>query len=373
MNEKDNNILPASGNELVSQGTEFFSIFRSDEEIHGHDVLKMNDLFGNCISLLNNQVSRYVVGSNALKVTPEMIGSITGFLSGLQDSQNLNILIGDLEHLSADVKKKLKKGIYRIAESKMVDGNSRAVVVDSKNTIMAQITLKQVLNTSAVLSDINALVLQAALQNISEQLQNLGRDVKYLIEFTRRENHQVPFFNARDMIKEAASMDMDGLQVQDRILRANQYLIEGLNSLYSDLEANVQKLAGLNLQWNAKIEDIDVCLQYITEDMNLIPKYVGLRAYIYAFFGDAVKASEVLDEYRYKINQLATKPVYSRGLTAAQCIHKYFPYTDQNRDYWITDISSVNKQLQSITIHMSLEGKQVYQISILEEHENGIN
>lgn len=372
MRDKENSVLSASVGELSVCRTDLLSIFKSDDEIHGHDVLKMNDLFGNCISLLNNQVCGYTVGNNALQVMPELIGSINSFLKGAENVKNMHVLIGDLESLSPDIKRKIKKGIFHIGESKQIDGNLRAVIIDDNSQIQAQITLKQVQSNTKVLSDINALALQAALQNISEQLQDLGRDVKYLIEFIRRESLQTPFLNARDMIKEAASMYMDELQVKDWVQKANQYLLEGLNSLYSDLEANVQKLAALNKKWDAKIEDIDVCLQYITEDMNLIPKYVGLRAYLCGFSGDNTIASEVLDEYRYKVNQLVTMPVCSKGLTAAQCIHKYFPYTEQNRDYWITEMSNINKQLQSIPIRQSLEGKQIYQLFITEEQENGI-
>ena len=55
-------------------------------------------------------------------------------------------LLPDFDSLPSDVRSKLKKGLYSVGESKQVDGNMRAVILDENGVRVKDITLKKVLN-----------------------------------------------------------------------------------------------------------------------------------------------------------------------------------------------------------------------------------
>ena len=58
------------------------------------------------------------------------------------------ILLPDFDNLPSDVRIKLKKGIYSIGESKQVEDNLRAVILDENGVRVKDITLKKVISKS---------------------------------------------------------------------------------------------------------------------------------------------------------------------------------------------------------------------------------
>ncbi len=354
-------------NGLVLRNPDLLSVFQSEEDIHGHDVLKMNDIFGNCMQLVQKQMDLDYANGPLAEISPELIGSIATFINGVQKMKSSTLLIGNVDALGKDIKQKIKKGIYHIAESQKVDGDYRAAVVDADNQIKAQITLRQASPTPSTLTDINSLAMQAALQQISEKLDTLTRDINYLVQFTRRESLQTPFLNARSALLEVKYHTHDQMAVQAAVGKATDYLREGLNSLYGDLNDNLSEFMSLQHSAFGKIEDIDKCLGYISEDMNLIPKYVGLRAYLFSYMGDGETAKEILLEYQHRMNEFLIKEDKPKALSAAEYLHKYFPYSKANRDFWVTDFQQMNRQLQQVQMIGESDKKQIYYISAKEE------
>ena len=354
--------------DLVLRNPNLLSIFQSEEDIHGHDVLKMNDIFGNCMQLVQKQMDLEYANGPLAEITPELIGSIATFINGVQKMKSSTLLIGNIDALGKDIKQKIKKGIYHIAESKKIDGDYRAAVVDADNQIKAQITLRQAQPTPSTLTDINSLAMQAALQQISEKLDTLTRDVTYLVQFTRRVELQTPFLNARSALMEVKHHQQDESAVQSAVNKAADYLREGLNSLYGDLNDNLNEFMRLRNSAFGKIEDIDKCLSYIAEDMNLIPKYVGLRAYLFGYTGDGETAIDILHEYQHRMNEFLIKDNKPKSLSPAECLHKYFPYSEDNRDFWVTDFKQLNRQLQQIPVLEEADKKEIYYISAKEEN-----
>lgn len=123
-------------------------ILVTDEDKHGTDIACMSDFFGIYIEQLSaelsNQVMRGVVEkipAADVQILGELVHGVDVLLSGKYG------YIPDFDSLPNDVKDKLKKGIYTLGESRQVEDNVRAVVLDENGTRIKDVTLKRVLNT----------------------------------------------------------------------------------------------------------------------------------------------------------------------------------------------------------------------------------
>ena len=108
-------------------------ILVTDEDKHGTDIACMSDFFGIYIEQLSaelsNQVMRGVVEkipAADVQILGELVHGVDVLLSGKYG------YIPDFDSLPNDVKDKLKKGIYTLGESRQVEDNVRAVVLDEK-------------------------------------------------------------------------------------------------------------------------------------------------------------------------------------------------------------------------------------------------
>lgn len=126
-------------------------ILVTDEDKHGTDIACMSDFFGIYIEQLSaelsNQVMRGVVEkipAADVQILGELVHGVDVLLSGKYG------YIPDFDSLPNDVKDKLKKGIYTLGESRQVEDNVRAVVLDENGTRIKDVTLKRVLNTPDV-------------------------------------------------------------------------------------------------------------------------------------------------------------------------------------------------------------------------------
>ena len=91
----------------------------------------------------------------------------------------------------------------------------------------------------------------------------------------------------------AATTDEDE---RDGFLKeADTYLMEGLTDLYADINAQIKKLAEQTGVF-ADLKIIDPLLSYINEDMQMIPRYVGLRMYLFNVRGKIEDANRIIGE-----------------------------------------------------------------------------
>lgn len=75
---------------------------------------------------------------------------------------------------------------------------------------------------------------------------------------------------------------------------------------------------------------IDSVLSYINEDMQMIPRYVGLRVYLFNYRVKPDDANRILGEYRYQLQTLAERKISDGKYTALELIHKNYPYEAEN-------------------------------------------
>lgn len=208
--------------------------------------------------------------------------------------------------------------------------------------------------------------MQASLQRISSQIEDIGRDVKDMIDFAKREALHNKFIYARDKIMLAATASEDE---RDMYLKeADTYLMEGLTDLYSDINAQVKELADIKSPF-ASLKAIDSILSYINEDMQRIPRYVGLRVYLFNYRGNTEDANRILGEYRYHLQMLAERKLGDGKYTALELIYKNYPYEAENIDFWLEKPRQMFGVIGSYETMLEQKDKDICYIDV-EEHKD---
>lgn len=351
----------ADNNEIVEAGkNELLNIFTEEEDRKGTDLLAMSDFFEVFIGKIEVEMGT----DTAWEVFHNIegfIGEIAAAIKGGFDISKMGMLVADYSHFSQDIIDGLKEGIYHVGQSKEVAGNLRPAILDENEHLVKFFTLKKAVNPSSVLSDISTLSMQASLQRISTQIEDIGRDVKGMIDFTRREALSNKFIYARDKIMLAATASDDERDMY--LEEADTYLMEGLTDLYSDINAQVKALADIKGPF-ASVKAIDSVLSYINEDMQMIPRYVGLRVYLFNYRGKADDANRILGEYRYQLQTLAERKLGDGKYTALDLIHKNYPYDEENVDFWLEKPKQMLGVIDSYETMLAQKDKDVFYIDV---------
>ena len=100
--------------------------------------------------------------------------------------------------------------------------------------------------------------------------------------------------------------------------------------------------------------------------MQMIPKYVGLRVYLFNLRGKAEDATRILGEYRYQLQTLSEQKIGDGKYTAAELIHKYYPYHGKNVDFWLEKPQQMLEAIDSYEIMISQKDKDVFYIDVEE-------
>lgn len=318
--------------EVVLYGkSELLDIFSSNEDKKGTDLLKMSNYFDVFVSKIDTRIDSR--GKWEIVIEPTaLLGRIVTVIKSGFDLSEVNMLVADTSHFSKEIVDGLKKGIYHIGQSKEVAGNLRPAVLDENEHLVKFVTLKKAINPSEILSDMSNLTIQMSLKSISAQIEDVGRDVQAISEFVRREALSNKFIYARDKIMSAATADKE--YQEQLLMEADTYLMEGLVDLYADINAEVQKLAELSGPFRS-LKAADTLLAHINEDMQMIPRYVGMRVYLFNLRGKTIEANRVLGEYQYNLENLSEKKIGSEKYTAIEMIHRYYPYSENDTDFWL--------------------------------------
>lgn len=220
-------------NEIVEvEKNELLNIFIEEEDKKGTDLLAMSDFFSVLIGKLEMEMDADTAWEVYLNLEG-MVGEIASAIKSGFDISKMGMLVADYSHFSQNIVDGLKEGIYHIGQSKEVAGNLRPAILDENGQLVKFFTLKKASDPSSVLSDISTLTMQASLQRISSQIEDIGQDVKGIIDFARREALSNKFIYARDKIMSAAASDVN--EQMEFLKDADTYLMEGLTDLYSDI------------------------------------------------------------------------------------------------------------------------------------------
>lgn len=349
----------AEKNEIVEVGRhELLDIFIGEEDRKGADLLKMSNFFNVFIGKLDAEMKYETEWEVNLDIRG-LLGQIAAAIKGGFDISKMGMLVADYSHFSQEIIDGLREGTYHVGESKEVAGNLRPAILDENGQLVKFFTLKKAINPAEILSDISTLSMQTSLKRISAQIEDVGRDVKGMIDFARREALSNKFMYARDRIMSASTASLE--EQEDFLKDADTYLMQGLEDLYSDITAQVKKLADQKGPF-ASMKAIDTLLAYINEDMQMIPRYVGLRVYLLNLRGKNDDVNRILAQYQYQLQTLAERKIGDGKYTALELIHKNYPYNKENVDFWIKQPKKMIETIGSCETVLRQKNRDIFYI-----------
>ena len=322
-------------------------IFKTQADLVGRDVTQMSNFFDGYIEQMSLAL-REQSDIEILADIPVADLGIVGEVIHRADVilQGKTMLLPDFDNLPVDIRKKLKDGVYSIGESKQVDGNLRAVILDENNMRVKDITLKRVTANQGNLEAARSIGNQLQMRQIFAKLEAIEEFQMYQLERDRDQSLVVPFLNARSHVLLAASTE--DTQERTRLLRlANDEITGALHSVYTDMDTTSRYLAKrTRIPFFVFGGQMDSYMRYLTSDLQIATKYVGASMQILDYLGESKAAQGALMEYQQAVLDFIEKPL-RKGLSAADIMHDYFPYDESNRNYWYTFSRDVKPALEA--------------------------
>lgn len=252
-------------------------IFVDEKDKTGTDLLAMSNFFNMLIINMGDEI-RHRVKLETINESSKYFGEIISALKYGYHISNIGMLVADTSHFDKDLIDGIDAGLYHIAESKEVPGNLRPVIIDNEGKFKKFFTLRWAVNPVDILSDLTAMSMQAMLRDISEKLDEVRCSLNQVNENNRKNDLKMRFLYARDLIMEIPSEKDEGRKI--KILDdADTYLMEGIAQLYEDLNTKLSELSKSKGVLRS-LKKIDELLQYISEDMCMLPKYIGFRGFL---------------------------------------------------------------------------------------------
>ena len=353
------------------------NIFATEEDKNSTDLLEMSNFFELFIDDIGDNLHNFYQWDTVIDFGA-LLGRLAAAIKAGFDINDMGVMVADYSHFSKEIIDGLKKGIYHIGESKEVAGNMRPAILDKDEHIVKWFTMKKAVNPKEMLSDVGSLSMQNSLRQISSELKDISQDLKYEIEFNRRQALSLPFINARTKFLNAINNPKNKVKYLEE---ADTYLLEGLNALYADIEAEAKRLGDSDLKPNqSKIKEFfigslkyaDDILGRINEDMLMIPKYVAVEVYLLKHLERYEDAKAVLGQYKYHLDKMANTPLLGSEYTAAEVIHELYPYHKDNRDFWLEMPQETISALDSLQLLIEPKENEVFLIEseIAEDPEN---
>ena len=299
------------------------------EDAETHDLSKIGDFIS---GFIKNELIEYENINNSNFFQNVNLSDIA--LSG-QISDGLNTLIFngkryilDFKHLPEEVKKKLNSGEYRLGESRQVDGNLRAVIVD-KNGIgvprVKDITVTEVSDNSAVFDSIRAIGIQLQFKQINNKLGAIEEFVSYQVDLSRNDQLINPFFNARDYIVKAQNTN-DLNERKKYLEKALEYLQNGKTAIRSDINTAGDHLAKLTNSgplkqwWDGVRGNTTNYIKYLLFDLSMATKYYALEYIVNSYIGKNEDAELSLTGYQKTLEDFFDRPYNNEGHTIMEMI-----------------------------------------------------
>ena len=349
--------------EIVENGKQELRIFVTDVDMYGTDITKMSNFFESYIQQLTCDLSTNTA-VNVLKSIPIAdLGIINEVIHrvGVMMGEKY-VYVPDFDSLPHDIKEKYDKGIYKLGNSKQVDGNMRAVMMDENDVRVKDITLKQVKNNPDTMETTRSIAIQAQMRQIYAKLVDIQELQSYQIDRDRDRDIANPFLNARDYIVRAQT----GGTLEDKrenLKKATDELTKAINAIYTDLSTASKHFAELTRSSVFQKTDlIKTYIEYLTLDLQLATKYVGVLMHVFDYLGDKASSNLTLEGYQHIMRDFFMKSIDQKGQSVSTLIHLYYPYNENNRNWWYKFSNDMKPVLQ--TDLKSIEGKEIYLVSV---------
>ena len=355
-------------NKMIDKNTKSkksLSIFKTNADKYGSDITAMSDFFDGYVQQMSLKIKEENNLEHISKLPISDIGIINDVIHQAHIITKGNItFLPDFDNLPTDIKTKLKKGIYKVGDSKQVDGNLRAVILDESDVRIKDVTLKKVLNNPGNIETVRNIGNQMQMRQIYAKLADIQEFQTYQIEKDRDRDIIVPFLDARTLILESQSKKSEDERIH--LLKESEGKIRNaLNAVYADIETTSKSFAKrTNIPFLQFTNQINTYMSYLTSDMQIATKYVGVRMQLLEYMGESDTSNSVLQQYQHVMYDFLTKPVTKKGLSTAALMHNYFPYDNSNMNCWYNFSKEMTPTLES--------GIRNLELSINENYNNNV-
>lgn len=345
-------------------------ILVTDEDKTGEDILAMSDFFGGYVQQLTDVIRTNAVTTYVPSIPVADIGIIGEVVQKAEViSQGATQLLPDFDSLPKDIRQKLKDGIYKVGESKQVDGNLRAVIVDETGTRVKDVTLKEVNISPGTLEASRSITNQLQMRQIYAKLDAIQEMQSFQIARDRDRDIKVPFLDARCYILKAQGKNCTDEDREENLKKAADKLLTAVNSVYTDLTTSTEHMLKLTrFPIFQRKDQIRGYIGFLSEDLQVVTKFVGLRMQVLDYLGDTDGEKNEMSRYQRVMTDFFTKALPNRGYSAADLIHLNYPYNAENRDCWYQLSEDLKLALES---KQDKEKEHIYLVSVEEDEDGG--
>ena len=307
--------------ELIENNLLAFNLFKSEEDKKTTDIFAISSPFEYALpQLIDNNTSLNL--ANIIDINGEpLFNFVDRHLNPkpkVYDKKNDNFYELDFASLSEKTKKKLENGTFKVGNSKKIDGNYRAVIVDTtKNNVRVEdVTLKKVEKKSNNTDDSSRVDLstQVQLKLIYDLLLDMKASQEFQINWDRNNSILPPFFSARTKVLQA----LNSVSLDEKIHllnEANTYMEDSVSAIKADLISNKEEIIKRTKQVDYLYDSLKRHADFILNDTEIMTKIVGMQLYIDLSLNNKAMALERLTSYN-GVMELLTQPdiTTSRGL-----------------------------------------------------------
>lgn len=318
--------------EIIKNNLSNFELFNTEESKKETDIFKITSPFEYALPRLieeKTSINYTEMLDTVGKPLFEFANENKKHFKHILDKNTGDIFKVDFESLSSDVKDKLKKGIYQIGESRKVDGNFRAVIVDTttNNIRVEDVTLQRVdINEGTAETDIAS---QVYLKEIHDLLLDIKDNQEFQIKWDRNNSLLPPFFSARTKVLEA----QNSLDIEEKIKllrQANSCMEESVSAIKADLVSNKEEIIKKTSQFNYSNKSLKQHANFILNDTEIMTKIVGMQVYIDLALDNQSMASDRLLAYQGSMELLTQKDILENQNLLIKLVQKI---SDQNRTF----------------------------------------
>lgn len=307
--------------ELIENNLLAFNLFKSEEDKKTTDIFAISSPFEYALpQLIDNNTSLNL--ANIIDINGEpLFNFVDRHLNPkpkVYDKKNDNFYELDFASLSEKTKKKLENGTFKVGNSKKIDGNYRAVIVDTtKNNVRVEdVTLKKVEKKSNNTDDSSKVDLstQVQLKQIYDLLLDMKASQEFQINWDRNNSILPPFFSARTKVLQA----LNSVSLDEKIHflnEANTYMEDSVSAIKADLISNKEEIIKRTKQVDYLYDSLKRHADFILNDTEIMTKIVGMQLYIDLSLNNKAMALERLTSYN-GVMELLTQPdiTTNRGL-----------------------------------------------------------
>lgn len=345
-------------------------ILVTKEDKTGEDILAMSDFFSGYVQQLADAIRANAVTTYVPSIPVADIGIIGEAVQRAEViSQGATQLLPDFDSLPKDIRQKLKDGIYKVGESKQIDGNLRAVIVDETGTRVKDVTLKEVNINPGTSEASRSITNQLQMRQIYAKLDAIQEMQSFQIARDRDRDIKVPFLDARYYILKAQGENCTDKEREAYLEKAADKLLSAVNSVYTDLTTSTEHMLKLTrFPIFQRKDQIRGYIGFLSEDIQVATKFVGLRMQVLDYLGDTDGAQIEMSRYQRVMTDFFTKALPNRGYSAAALIHLNYPYNTENRDCWYQLSEDLKPVLET---KKDKEKEHIYLISVEENEDEG--